>query len=51
MGKTTPASFATVNDIQINHAFVNELKRGEKGGLKLPFILKPKDKIFLWRKK
>ncbi len=51
LGKTTPASFATVNDIQINHAFVDELKRGEKGGLKLPFILKPNDKIFLWRQK
>lgn len=50
-GKNTQASFARVDDIQINHVFVDELKRGEKGGLKLPFVLKPKDKVFIWRQK
>jgi len=50
-GKSTPASFAKVSDIQINHVFVDELARGEKGGLKVPFILKPKDKVFIWRRK
>ncbi|MCF7908758.1 MAG: U32 family peptidase [Candidatus Omnitrophica bacterium] len=51
VGKATPASFAMVSDIQINHAFVDQLKRGEKGGLKVPFTLKRNDKVFIWRKK
>ncbi|MBU2043790.1 MAG: U32 family peptidase [Candidatus Omnitrophica bacterium] len=51
LGKNTPANFATVSDIQINHSFVDQLKKGEKGGIKLPFILKPGDKVFLWKKK
>jgi len=51
MGKNTPASFAVVDDIQINHEFVPELKKGEKGGVRVPFVLKRKDKVFIWRKK
>jgi putative protease len=51
LGKNTPASFSVAKDIQINHEFVNKLAKGEKGGLKLPFLVKPKDKLFIWRKK
>lgn len=51
IGKNTPASFARVDAIQINHKFVDGLKKGEVGGVKLPFIVKRKDKVFLWQKK
>ena len=51
VGKSTPASFACVKDIQINHKFVASLERGDVGGVKLPFIVKRKDKIFIWRKR
>ncbi len=50
-GKNTPALFTEVKQIQINHQFVDNLEKGETGGLKVPFILKRHDKIFLWRKK
>ena len=51
IGKNTPASFAKVGGIQINHKFVNSLEKGEVGGVKLPFVAKRKDKLFLWQKK
>jgi len=51
MGKNTPASFAAVGDIQINHEFVDSIERGQRAGLKLPFIAKRNDKVFIWRKK
>ncbi|MFH1504196.1 MAG: U32 family peptidase [Candidatus Omnitrophota bacterium] len=51
VGKNTPASFAIVDNIQMNHKFVNEVKKGEAAGIKLPFIVKPKDKVFIRRKK
>jgi len=51
IGKNTPASFAKVDNIQINHKFVDSLGKGEIGGVKLPFVLKRKDKVFLWQKK
>jgi len=51
VGRNTPASFAIADNIQINHKFVNEVKKDEAAGIKLPFIVKPKDKIFIWRKK
>ncbi len=51
IGKNTPASFTKVDNIQINHKFVDSLGKGEIGGVKLPFIVKRKDKVFLWQKK
>jgi len=51
IGKNTPASFVTVREIQIEHKFVERIPKGQAGGLKLPFILKRKDKVFIWRKK
>jgi U32 family peptidase len=50
-GKNTPASFSVISDIQIDHAFVKTLPKGKTGGVKLPFEVKGKDKVFLWRKK
>jgi len=51
IGKNTPASFAKVTDIQIEHKFVKKLEKGQVAGVKVPFALKRNDKIFLWRKK
>ncbi len=51
IGKKTPAFFTIAKDIQINHAFVNILSRGDVGGVKLSSFAKPKDKVFIWRKK
>jgi len=51
VGKSTPASFAVIDDIQINHRFVDSIKRGEVGGVKLPFTVRNKDKVFIRRKK
>jgi len=51
IGKNTPASFAKIESIQINHKLVDSLVKGEIGGVKLPFIVKRKDKVFLWQNK
>jgi len=51
IGKNTPATFAKISDIQINHKFVDRINRGETAGVKLPFTARRKDKIFIWRKK
>lgn len=51
VGKSTPASFAVAQELQQKHEFVSSIKKGELAGIKLPFIVKPKDKVFLWRKK
>ena len=51
LGKNTPASFTTIGDIQINHEFVDKLRKGQVGGVKVPFLLKRNDKVFLWQKK
>ncbi|MDD5432534.1 MAG: U32 family peptidase [Candidatus Omnitrophica bacterium] len=46
-GKTTPAMTAVVGQIQIQHKPVRIARRGQTTGIKLPFSLRPKDKIFL----
>lgn len=51
IGKSTPASFAAIEELQQKHEFVSSVKKGELAGIKLPFTVKPKDKVFLWRKK
>ena len=51
VGKNTPASFAVAQELQQKHKFVSYIKKGELTGIKLPFTVKPKDKVFLWRKK
>ena len=50
-GKNTPASFAKVDNMQINHEFVKKIDKGQTAGIKLPFVVKRKDKIFIWRRK
>lgn len=51
IGKNTPASFAKVDSIEINHKPIKILEKGHVGGIKLPFEVKRKDKVFIWRKK
>ena len=47
-GKNTPASFCTVEELQIEHEFITEVEKGQSVGVKLPFPVRPKDKVFLW---
>jgi len=49
MGKSTPACFTEVSHMEVDHKPVRQVKKGEAVGLKIPFIVRPKDKIFLWR--
>ncbi|MCF7893642.1 MAG: U32 family peptidase [Candidatus Omnitrophica bacterium] len=51
IGKTTGAKFSKINQIQINHQFVDKVSSGQRCGVKLDFVVKPKDKIFIWSKK
>jgi len=51
IGKTTPAYTATIEEIQKDNVFVDEVGKGESAGVKLPFKVNPKDKVYLWRKK
>lgn len=51
IGRSTPASFVRAEELQQRHKFVNSIKKGELAGIKLPFPVRPKDKVFLWRKK
>jgi putative protease len=51
IGKTTPASFCTAKELQVEHQYVKEVKKGEPVGVKLPFTVKRNDKVFLWKKR
>jgi len=50
MGKSTPAEVVKVTELQKDHLFVDKAVKGERVGVKLPFIVKPKDKAFIWEK-
>ncbi|MFH1768291.1 MAG: peptidase U32 family protein [Candidatus Omnitrophota bacterium] len=51
IGKKTPASVVKAEQLQQNHRFVEKADRGSCVGVKIPFTVKPKDKVFRWRKK
>lgn len=51
IGKSTPADAIIVDEIQNNNEFVNNAKKGEVIGVKIPFVVKPKDKVFIWRRR
>ena len=51
IGQTTPALKAVVSQMQSNHVFVSQAIKGTSVGVKLPFIVKAKDKVFLWKEK
>ncbi|MDP8257941.1 MAG: peptidase U32 family protein [Candidatus Aadella gelida] len=47
-GKKTPAEFFNVKEMEIEHGRVEFAQKGQKVGIKLPFNVRPKDKVFLW---
>lgn len=51
MGKNTPAEWVENYEMQMEGQSVLEAPKGSQVGIKLPFQVKPKDKVFLWRKK
>ena len=51
IGKSTPALSTVVQELQSEHKFVDCAAKGQHIGVKLPFIVKPRDKVFLWQEK
>lgn len=51
LGEKTPAYRCKVSEMQTDHKSIQEAKKGEAAGIKLPFVVRPKDKVFLWKKK
>ena len=45
-GKTTPANYCIVEEIQIEHEAVESVEKGQRCGIKLPFVVRPGDKLF-----
>ncbi len=45
-GKTTPAENSIIGEIQVNHQSVQSVKKGERCGIKIPFTVRPGDKVF-----
>jgi putative protease len=48
-GKKTPAGFCTAEELQIEHRYITEVEKGSSVGIKLPFPVRRKDKVFLWK--
>ncbi|MBF0384605.1 MAG: U32 family peptidase [Candidatus Omnitrophica bacterium] len=51
IGKGTPAESLVVKEMQIKKRFIDRAQKGEAIGLKVPFNLSPRDKVFLWVKR
>ena len=45
-GKNTPAHYHVIREIQIHHESVPSVVRGENCGIKIPFQVRPGDKLF-----
>ncbi len=50
-GKSTAAFFSKISELQIEHQAVKKAFKGDLVGIKLASPAKPKDKVFLWRKR
>jgi len=50
-GPQTPTEMIKIDEIQRDHQSIERGEKGELIGLKLPFSVRPKDKIFLWQEK
>jgi len=50
-GKKTPAGFLKVSKMEIKHKAVDSCLKGEAVGIKLPFLARRNDKVFLWKSK
>ena len=51
IGKNTPARETKVTQIQHRHKPRKRTARGEEVGVKLPFLVRLNDKVFLWHKR
>lgn len=51
VGKKTPALVFSVEEMQQNHVAVQEARKGDSVAVKIPFRVRPHDKVFLWRQK
>jgi len=51
IGNSTPARQTIISELESNHQPVKKADKGTRVGVKLPFTVKPKDKVFLWKKR
>ncbi len=51
LGANTPARRMKIKEMQCDRVFIDKAVKGQAVGVKLSFEVKPKDKIFLWKKK
>ncbi|MCM8812658.1 MAG: U32 family peptidase [Candidatus Omnitrophica bacterium] len=47
-GKQTPAARFSVEQMQQDHVFVTQVEAGQRVGVRIPFPVRPQDKIFEW---
>ncbi len=50
-GKTTPARTCRLDEMKREDAFVDCAQKGDTVGIKVPFRVRPKDKVFIWKSK
>ncbi len=50
-GRTTPASLCRLDEMQMESNFVDRAQKGNIVGIKVPFRVRPKDKVFIWKEK
>ncbi|HOD12886.1 MAG TPA: U32 family peptidase [Candidatus Omnitrophota bacterium] len=51
IGNSTPALETKIKEMQSDHVFIKEAPKGSAVGVKLPFVVRPKDKVFIWKKR
>ena len=51
IGKNTPALTSKATEIQKNHSYINNASKSEKVGIKLPFVVRQKDKVFILKRR
>ena len=49
IGKNTPVRTVKIEEMEKDHKTVDSGSKGEPVGIKLPFVVKPKDKVFIRR--
>ncbi len=50
-GKNSAGRFTVAEEIQQEHKFIDKAVKGEVVAIKIPFLVRPKDQVFLWREK
>jgi len=50
VGKESPARYAFAEEIEMDHQSVAGAKKGDVIAVKLPFVVRPRDQVYLWRK-